>query len=807
MLRLRWALRDARARWAQVVAIALMIAIGTGLFAGLSSVTEWRIASNEASLDLTNMYDIRARLSEAGFLPRGSLAAIAEGIDGVEAAEERLIVQTQVEVESDAGEVFVPGRILGVDMSDGGPRVNGVETVAGRDVEEREFGEPVVLLERNFAAFYGLPESGDITLGGGVAARYVGQGTSPEYFMVVEQGSFFGQANLAAVFTSLETAQRLANRPGMVNDLVISVEQGTALEDVEGALVAEMEARYPETGLRLMRPEDDASYLALTRDPEGDQQFYNVFAVVLFVGAAFAALNFAARMVETQRREIGASMALGVSPWAIAVRPLLVGVQIAVLGVVFGVGIGLLVADAMGGVLETFVPLPAYVTPFQTGIFAGVAAIGFALPLLAVLWPVYRAVRVAPVDAIRTGHLAARGGGLAPAISRLPLPGGSLGRMPFRNLLRAPRRTLLTLLALTAVLAMLFCVIGTMDSFLSTIVLADEELIGDEPDRLVVQLDSFYPTGSPEVEVVVSGGALHVAEPGLALAGRIQGRGEAIDLLLQFVDFRSDVWRPTAVKGELAVGRPGIVLARKAASDLGVDAGDSVTLLHPVRTGTDSFSFGTTDVEVLAVHPHPMRFIAYVDIRQAGLAKLDGLTNVIAGIPAQGETVSGVKRALFRAPGVATVQGVSETSEATREVFEQFTGVFRVVQLFVLGLALLIAFNTASINSDERARDHATMFAYGVPVRRVLGILAAEGLILGLLSTLLGIALGYGMLLWVLHVLFPDVAPDFGAVLSVDVPSMAVVLAAGIVVIALAPALTVRKLRRMDVPSTLRVLE
>jgi putative ABC transport system permease protein len=202
-----------------------------------------------------------------------------------------------------------------------------------------------------------------------------------------------------------------------------------------------------------------------------------------------------------------------------------------------------------------------------------------------------------------------------------------------------------------------------------------------------------------------------------------------------------------------------------------------------------------------------MRFIAYVDIRQAGLAKLDGLTNVIAGVPAQGETVSGVKRALFRAPGVATVQGVSETSEATREVFEQFTGVFRVVQLFVLGLALLIAFNTASINSDERARDHATMFAYGVPVRRVLGILAAEGLILGLLSTLLGIALGYGMLLWVLHVLFPDVAPDFGAVLSVDVPSMAVVLAAGIVVIALAPALTVRKLRRMDVPSTLRVLE
>ena len=69
-LRLRWALRDARARWVQVAGIALMIAIGTGMFAGLSSVTQWRFASNDASLALTNMYDIRARPSGDGFLRR-----------------------------------------------------------------------------------------------------------------------------------------------------------------------------------------------------------------------------------------------------------------------------------------------------------------------------------------------------------------------------------------------------------------------------------------------------------------------------------------------------------------------------------------------------------------------------------------------------------------------------------------------------------------------------------------------------------------------------------------------------------------
>ena len=39
-LKLRWALRDARARWVQVAGIALMIALGTGMYAGLSSVTQ-----------------------------------------------------------------------------------------------------------------------------------------------------------------------------------------------------------------------------------------------------------------------------------------------------------------------------------------------------------------------------------------------------------------------------------------------------------------------------------------------------------------------------------------------------------------------------------------------------------------------------------------------------------------------------------------------------------------------------------------------------------------------------------------------
>ena len=196
-----------------------------------------------------------------------------------------------------------------------------------------------------------------------------------------------------------------------------------------------------------------------------------------------------------------------------------------------------------------------------------------------------------------------------------------------------------------------------------------------------------------------------------------------------------------------------------------------------------------------------------MDIRHAGLAGLEGAVNTVTGTPAGQSDLFAVKRALFGASGVTAVQGLSEAFEATAEVFEQVSEVFLIIEIFVLGLVLLIAFNAANINSDERARDHATMFAYGVSVRRVVGSLAVEGLVLGVLAAALGVVFGYALLLWMVRVLVPQSYPDMGVLLSINAPAMAGFLAAGAAVVALAPALTVRKLRRMDIPGTLRVVE
>ncbi len=70
---LRWSWRDLRRRWVLVTALALVIALGTGAFAGLGGTTAWRIASQDASYASLGMHDLKVRLPEGGFVPQGAL--------------------------------------------------------------------------------------------------------------------------------------------------------------------------------------------------------------------------------------------------------------------------------------------------------------------------------------------------------------------------------------------------------------------------------------------------------------------------------------------------------------------------------------------------------------------------------------------------------------------------------------------------------------------------------------------------------------------------------------------------------------
>lgn len=806
---LRWSLRDLRKKWLQVGAIALVIAIGTGLYSALSGSATWRYESNDLSFAATGMYDLRVRSTEGLDAEQGEMLAVLATLPDptvIAHAEERLVFDTQVDASTDTESIRVPGRIVGLDVSAGGPQLTSVvvEGGSGRTLTSMDNGRPVAVLERNFADYYHLSSGGTVRLGAGVTLDVIGIGMGPEYFFITtEDGGFFAQANFAALFTSLTTAQEVADRPGRVNDLVMALHDGVDVETVRADLQAVFDESTTGLGVTVLTKEDEPAYQILYDDIEGDRRFWSVFAGMILAGAAFGAFNLSTRMVEAQRRELGIGMALGASRVQLAVRPMLVGLEIAVAGVVLGIGVGVLAVWLIRPVFTSMLTLPVWVMDFQWPPFTRGAGLGFVIPLAATAWPVWRSVRMTPVDAIATAHRTPRGG-LSRLLRLLPWPRRVFHRMPLGNVLRTPRRTLLTAIGLGAAVATLVALLGMLDSFADTADRNDVAVRGEHPDRVIVGLDSIVAARGPEIAAVLAAQSTGEVSPVLRVGGHLTVPGaEGFDVVLEALDVKGGVWAPT-VEGD--PGGMGIIIARPAADDLGVGLGDAVQLTHPIREG-DGFVTATSTVRVVGIHPSPFRFGVYLDRSLLAIFGADGLANELFVAPSAGSTVDDVERELFGLPGIGSVSAAATSSRIVRDSLEEFTGIIRVTEGFILLLALLMSYNAASINADERARERATLFAFGLPVRRVMWLEIAEGLMYGLLGTIVGLGLGMGINRWLVTSVLQSTMPDMSmdVIVSAGTVVMAVVL--GVVAAGLAPLLTLRRLRRMDVPGTLRVVE
>jgi putative ABC transport system permease protein len=793
---LRWSWRDLRSRWAAVTTVALIVAVGTGAYSALTASTGWRRQAADASYTALGAHDLRVRLAPGETVAAGELTAALAGLDGV-AAEERLVVPVQVDASTAGSTILVPGSLTGVDLSGGGPQVDAMSVTAGRLLQPGDAGAPVAVVDHHFAEAYDLPVDTEIRLGGGHVLRTVGRILTPEFFVVTtESGAFFDQAGFAALFASRETVQAVAGAAGRVNDLVVRLAPGVDAAAVRADLAAAFNGAAVETLA------DDPAHRLLSEYVESRQRFFDVFAVLIAAGAIAAAFNLTNRMGEALRREIGVAMALGVPGRRIAFRFLLLGSQVGLLGAALGVGVGVGLSRYLAGVIEGFFPMPVWEPVFRPGLFARVAAIGFVLQFAATVLPVWRAVRVTPVEALRPSHLAVRLRGRR-LLPRRRTPVSTFRRLPVRNLVRAPRRAVLTVTGIGGALAVLVALLGMVDTFRATIDRGEAEVTGTAPERVVAGLDRVYPSGTGPVAAVAASPLVGAVTPSLQVDASVQAGGRSLDLLLSVRPLTGPGWHPTLSAG--AAG-PGLLLSERAAADLGVGVGDEVVLRHPARragTATEE----DTPLVVVGLHAHPFRFVAYVDPVQAAVLGLDGLVGQLDVLPAAGVTEDRLRRALFDVPGVVGAEAAGAFADVIRRFLDDFLGVLGVIEGLALALALLVAVNAATINADERSRETATMLAFGVGPGRVTGMNVVEGALTGMVATAVGLGLGLALLGWLVGSLVPDILPDIALTRRLSPGSVGVVAALGVVGVALAPLLVAARMRRMDIPGTLRTVD
>lgn len=810
---LRWSWRDLRERWLQVSAIALIIALGTSVYVGLGSTTPWRIHSTQASYDLLHMYDLRVTLASGSAAGQDQLLSAVQTIEHarwIEAIEPRLILPVFVHVSAQGQDVWTRGRIVGVDVTGTGPYVNGISINSGRALTAADDGLNIAVVENHFADYYDLPPQGQLQLSGDVTLDYVGTGMSPEYFMITtDEGGVWSQAYFAVIFAPLTTAQNLTHYPGMANDLVLTLTSDANQEIVKTEIENVLQQNFPQLGARVETREDNAIYQLMFDTIGMNQEIYDVIMALFMAGAMFGTFNLASRMVEAHRRQIGIGMALGLPPRLLVLRPLLAGAQIALLGAIFGIILGLVVGKFTEAWLGDLIPLPVTGRLFQPHIFLEAAALGIVLPFLATLYPVWRAVRVLPVEAIRTGHLIQKGNGWATFMTTLPLPGSSLAQMPIRNLLRAPRRTLFATLGITAAISTLIGMAGILDSALLALSKIEAEAFQAHPDRLSLFLDNFYPVESGPVSDLRRSPALSDAIPAIRVPGSAIHKTVEFNVVIELLDLDNDLWTPTLIRGRRTAegDLPGVLISKNAAHDLDLDVGDTFILEHPRREGDFEYQIVRTAVQVIGLHADPWRTFVYLDRSQAGIMGLVGMANLLQVLPAAGTTPTQAKNALFQYPNVSSVVSVRETVQSISWVLDEVIRFLSGVEIAVLLLAFLVAFNSTHINISERNREIATMFAFGLRPRTVTRLIMIENLITGILGTLLGYGLGMVVLIWFCRARMPHTMPEIRFDLTLSTTTLLLSILTGVVVVALTPLLHLRKMEHMDIPSTLRVME
>ena len=201
-------------------------------------------------------------------------------------------------------------------------------------------------------------------------------------------------------------------------------------------------------------------------------------------------------------------------------------------------------------------------------------------------------------------------------------------------------------------------------------------------------------------------------------------------------------------------GDDGIVVGSLLASRLGVYPGDTLTL----------YGRGTGTISAVTGYPTPltMRFVV-TGVVQTGMYEFDKTHMYVSLARAQelaglGQGVSGIEvrtESRWTAPEVASdLEDLFQETYSVLDWQEQNKSLFQALKLEKLGMGLILllivlvaAFNIVSnltMVVADKTREIGILKAMGMTARSVRRVFFAQGLVIGLAGTLLGVALGLG---------------------------------------------------------------
>jgi putative ABC transport system permease protein len=780
LLRDLWRLRG------QVLAIAMVVASGVAVLvmslATLSSLQETAFTYYERY----RFADIFASVTRA---PEQLAARIAD-IPGVQHAETRISKLATLDM---AGfEEPVIGQLVSI-PEHGESVLNRLALLAGRRVQPDRPDE--VVLSEPFAEAHGLTPGSRlhaIINGKRRALHVVGIALSPEYVYAIGPGALMPDNQRFGVLWMGRKALAAAyDLDGAFNDIALSLLHGTQPASVIQPL-DQLLARYGGSGA--IARADQLSNWFLMNEIDQLGTMARILPTIFLVVAAFLTNMVLARIIATERSEIGLMKAFGYRSTEIGWHYARMVIAITGVGIVLGWLIGAWFGKVSTELYAEFYRFPLLIFAPKPSSFAAGAVVSLGAALAGTLGSMRRAASLPPAEAMRPPS--------PPLYRRTRLSTSRIAawldqptRIILRQIVRWPGRALLTSAGIGLSVGVLVMALQWIDSINHIV-----QVYFYDTQRQDMMVGLVEPQSSTAAYEFAHLPGVLAVEPMRIVSAYLRHGNRSHRGALTGVPPDAQLQRVYDASGHVVPLPPGgVVLGTKLAEKLGVSAGD--TLQVDVLEGRRP----QLQVPVTGVFETYIGVPAFIDIdtlnrllkERPSLEYANLLVDEMArpALYARLKALPEISAVMLREAAVSTFH---ETLAETLLIYISFFA------MFACALGFGVVYNSTRIALSERGRELATLRVLGFSRTEISYILLGEVALLIFVGLPLGCLAGQG-LAWLMTSAFETELYRVPLVVELSTYGTAVLVA--LLATAASAALVRRRLDRLDLIAVLKTRE
>lgn len=468
-----------------------------------------------------------------------------------------------------------------------------------------------------------------------------------------------------------------------------------------------------------------------------------IFPLIFFLVAALISLTTMTRMVEEERTLIGTLKALGYSKKSIAAKYLGYAVLATLTGGIFGVMIGekILPYIIITAYKIMYRHLPDVEIPYNLyyGVLACVAAL-----LCTVAATIFSCMKELKEQAAELMRPPAPKQGKRVFLEYIPFLWKRLNftwKSTVRNLMRYKKRFFMTIFGIGGCMGLMLVGFGLKDS-ISSIVPLQYEDIQLYDGNVILQSDVTMQEKQEVYEALEKNSQVVATAEDLLQKITIEHDGVSKEVYLnvpenveKFSDFVVLQDRTTKEKYQLT--DKGAVLTEKMAKELGVSAGDTVTIKEENEK--------ERTVKISQICENYMSHYLYMTpaVYKAAYGKEPEYNSIY--YRTEGRTTKeaeSVGEAALKLDGALSVSYTTELRQQVDDMLQSLDIVIVVLIISAGMLAFVVLYNLNNINITERKRELATLKVLGFYDKEVTEYVYRENILLTLIGSVFGMLLG-----------------------------------------------------------------